>query len=199
MGNSTIKIALTGKLRSGKDTVASYLSTFYDFRCFAFGNELKNAFHSIIRNVPREPKPRRAYIEFGQFMRQFDENVWVDAVFRNIESYLRVAFAEEHAKIHGDPTLKPRVIVTDVRQQNEYDALKSAGFTFIRVTAPEELRIARAQAEGDVFTAEDLRHETETLIDEFNVDYGVVNDGTTLELYEKLDAIMAELGVWKTA
>jgi hypothetical protein len=188
MSNPPIKLALCGRLRSGKDTAARYLTLFYDFHPFAFADPLKRYLHEIFPHVPREPKPRRLLQLFGQKMRELDPDVWVNLTMHKIDEYLR-----QHA-CDCSP-LKPRVVVTDCRQQNEFDRLRAAGFVFVRINADDELRIKRALEAGDDFTAEDLAHETELLVDSFDVDYEVDNNGTTSELYEQIDAIMNELGV----
>jgi hypothetical protein len=188
MSNPPIKLALCGRLRSGKDTAAQYLTIFYDFQPFAFADPLKRYLHEIFPHVPREPKPRRLLQLFGQKLREIDPDVWVNLTMHKIDEYLR-----QHA-CDCSP-LKPRVVVTDCRQQNEYDRLRAEGFVFIRINADDELRIKRALEAGDDFTVHDLAHETELLVDSFDVDYEVNNNGTTPELYAQLDAIMNELGV----
>jgi hypothetical protein len=190
MNNPPIKLALCGRLRSGKDTAAQYLTLFYDFHPFAFAEPLKRYLHEIFPHVPREPKPRRLLQLFGQKMREIDPDVWINLTMRQIDDYLRL-----HPCECGGSALKPRVVVTDCRQQNEYDHLRAEGFVFIRINADDELRIRRALEAGDDFTEEDLRHETELLVDSFDVDYEVYNNGTTSELYAQIDEIMRELGV----
>ncbi|MNY81004.1 hypothetical protein D3C86_2223450 [compost metagenome] len=50
---------------------------------------------------------------------------------------------------------------------------------------------------GDSFNAHDLTHSTELAVDGFDVDAEIVNDGGLVELYEKFDAVMEQLGVAK--
>jgi hypothetical protein len=188
MSKSPIKLALVGKLRAGKDTASQYLTLFYDFQPFAFADPLKRYLHEIFPHVPREPKPRALYQAFGQKLRELDPDVWVNLTMHKIDEYLR-----QHA-CDCSP-LKPRVVVTDCRQQNEYDRLRAEGFVFVRINADDELRIRRALEAGDNFTLDDLSHETELLVDMFPVDYEVLNNGSTAELYAQLDAIMTALGV----
>jgi hypothetical protein len=190
MSNPPIKLALCGRLRSGKDTAARYLTLFYDFHSFAFADPLKRYLHEIFPHVPREPKPRRLLQLFGQKMREIDPDVWVNLTMHKIDEYLRL-----HPCECGGSALKPRVVVTDCRQQNEFDRLRAEGFVFVRINADEKLRIQRALEAGDDFTAEDLAHETELLVDSFDVDYEVYNDRTPEYLYRQLDAIMTALGV----
>nr|MDH3082601.1 hypothetical protein [Bacillus subtilis] len=56
-----MKLALTAPLRAGKSETAGYLSLHYDFHPFAFGDELKAAFHRAFPSVPEKPKPRAYY------------------------------------------------------------------------------------------------------------------------------------------
>jgi len=180
MNKSPIKLALCGKLRSGKSLVAGYLSLMHDFQPFAFGDALKNAFHRAFPQIPRQPKPRAYYQSFGQWARTtIDENVWIDATMRKVGEYLSQNCL--------------RILIEDVRQQNEYDRLKREGFVFVRITAPDELRIERAKKDGDDFAEADLVHETETFVDSFEVDYEVANDGTVDELCAKVDKVIRQL------
>ncbi|MDT2278152.1 hypothetical protein [Paenibacillus larvae] len=50
-------IALTGKLRAGKDTVAEYLMERYGYARYAFGDGVKDDFH---RKKSRSPPPPEA-------------------------------------------------------------------------------------------------------------------------------------------
>jgi dephospho-CoA kinase len=174
-----VKIALTGKIRSGKSTASSYLATFYDFTPFAFADALKRSFHTAFPHVPGLPKPRAYYQKFGQWARDtLGETIWIDLTFKSVSS------------------INPeRILIEDARNTNEMDALRANGYTIIRITAPEQLRIKRALDAGDDFTIHDLVHETELNVDGFEVDYEVINEGDTLALSKQLDAIMAELGV----
>jgi hypothetical protein len=190
MNNPPIKLALCGRLRSGKDTAADYLTLFYDFQPFAFADPLKRYLHEIFPHVPREPKPRALYQAFGQKLRELDPDVWINLTMRQIDDYLR-----QHTCDRCEPVLKPRVLISDCRQQNEFDRLRAEGFVFIRINADEKLRIQRATEAGDNFTLDDLAHETELLVDMFSVDYEVLNNGSTTELYAQLDVIMRDLGV----
>lgn len=187
MKNTQCKIGFIGKLRVGKSALTNYAVTFYDFQPFAFGDELKRTFHDIFPQVKREPKPRELYQRYGTLMREIDTNVWLDATMRNIERYQSSKCACQDV----------RVLVEDVRQENEYLRLKAEGFTLIRITAPDDLRIKRAIESNDDFTVHDLAHPTELACDDFEVDAEIINDGSLIELYTKFDAMMAELGVEK--
>ncbi|MEX5835865.1 dephospho-CoA kinase [Bacillus velezensis] len=190
-----MKLALTAPLRAGKSQAAGYLSTYYDFQTFAFSDELKAAFHRAFPSVPEKPKPRAYYQKFGQWAREaFGENVWIDACMAKVDAY--TALFSRKCDCGLSPSLKNRVLIEDVRQQNEYDRLRVEGFTIVRITAPEELRIERARKAGDDFDLAALDHPTEKALQTFEVDYEIVNDGTYEQLYAKMDALM-EAMLWR--
>jgi dephospho-CoA kinase len=179
---SIVKIALTGKLRAGKDEVAQHLYIRHGFNRVAFGDALKRHAHEVFPWIPQSSKPRALFQAFGQLMREIDPDVWVKHAERAVQGALdfRVNTGAERVGI----------VLTDVRQANEVAWCRENGFTLIRVTAPDEVRIARAIAANDDFTVHDLAHETELAIDGFAVDYEIVNDGSVDDLKRQVDAIM---------
>jgi dephospho-CoA kinase len=170
------KIALTGKIRSGKSAISEYLTKKYGFTRYAFGDELKRLVHLVFDVDDINGKPRRLYQFFGQVCRQYDSSIWLRKVLRKIKD--------------DNPE---DILIEDCRQTNEYQALKERGYVIIRVKCPDEIRIERAKADGDAFNTADLAHETESYIDTFAVDYEINNAGTLDELYAQVDVIMAGL------
>jgi len=171
-------IAITGTLRSGKDSVGEYLCTKYDYSRFAFGDEIGIYADALFpHEVADGRKPRGLYQWFGQTMRQRDPDIWVRECFDNISWF-------------GGS--RP-IVITDLRQPNEHARCRAEGYAIIRVTAPTELRLQRAAAAGDNFTAADLEHETEQYVDGFEVDYEIVNDGSLAELHAKVDKVVTQL------
>lgn len=177
-----IKIAICGQLRAGKDEVANRIYHTHDyFEKLAFGDALKRLYHELLPWVPTEPKPRAGYQQFGQLAReQFGEDIWI----RHAERML--AFYDRHKRYDG-------VVLSDLRQPNEYEWARLNGWTIVRVTAPDELRLARAKSAGDQFDAKDLAHDTEQHVNKFQVDYDIWNAFSVDELYAKVDAMMSEL------
>ena len=174
-------IALTGKFRSGKDTVADYLVQRYGYKKFAFGDRLKEDFHKRFPEVPREPKPRAGYQMFCQMMRRMIcEDIWVIRCFWDVLSHL----AEENPA---------PVVVSDLRQPNEYARCLEERFVVVRVNCPDEIRIERARAAGDEFGEEDLSHETEQHVDSFEADFELDNSRDFDHLYRQIDEMMHRL------
>jgi dephospho-CoA kinase len=180
-----VKIALTGKMRSGKDLCGNHLYIKYGFDRTAFGDALKKNAHATFPWVSEFSKPRALYQQYGQLMRQIEPDVWIK------HAELAVKGAIDFNVNTGSERVG--VVITDLRQPNEFEWARANGYTIIRVTAPDDDRIARAIAAGDDFTVHDLTHETELAIDGFSVDYEIHNDGTVDDLKAQIDEVLARV------
>lgn len=186
-----IKIAITGKMRAGKDTVYSILKEELELALkkvnnftdgvvitnqHTFGGQLKYFAELLFpEHFVAGGKPRQLFQEFGQSMRQIDEDVWVKKADQAIQNQLKSTHADVHISY-----------ITDLRQPNEYEYCKENGFFILRVNATDEVRLARMMADGDNFTKEHLHHETETYVDGYKVDYDIHNNFTTQSGLEEL-------------
>jgi hypothetical protein len=178
----SILIGISGKARVGKDTAGTYLynkigAVYYNTYITAYANTLKQDLiekfnlsytqvYGDLKEIQDEryPKqtggfwtPREMMQAYGQFMRSFDNDYWVKALFRNV--------------VAGN------VIITDLRQPNEVKAVLDRGGYHIRIT-----RNNRPFINGE-------EHETETALDDNNLPthYVIANNGSTDDLYKKLD------------
>jgi dephospho-CoA kinase len=178
-----VKIALTGKIRSGKSLVGNHLYIRHSFNEVAFGDSMKRCAHEAFPWVSEFSKPRSLYQNYAQAMRQIDPDVWIKHAERAVKGAIDYNVNTGAERVG--------VVITDLRQPNEYEWARANGFTIIRVTAPDEDRLFRAKLAGDDFNEADLEHETESHIDGFAVDYEIVNDGSVDELKEQVDTILA--------
>lgn len=177
-----MKIGIIGKMRSGKDTAADYIAKKENVLTFAFADELKRTFHELFPDVSSANKPRRHYQQYGELMRAIDENVWINALDREIQ------------RVEGlYRPYKRNIVITDVRHPNELEWVRAQGFTTIKVNVTDSIKIARAKAAGDDFDMYTLAHETEINTEYLGCDYTVTNNGTLEELYAQLDVILAEI------
>lgn len=194
-GKSNMKIALFGKMRSGKDTVGQILTTEHGFKRFGFGDGIREIIEQYFPEAGAGGKPRKHYQHIGQELRELNPDVWINYLLRNVESCkLSNSICQTSSALKsGDWSRKPfNVVVTDGRQFNEATKLKEKGFLIVRVTTPEELRIERMKALGDVFTLEQLHHETELNVDLIQPDVELINDGSLQDLMVKVQQMLQD-------
>ncbi len=174
-----MKIALVGKMRSGKDSVAKFFIDNANAKQIAFGDEIKKVAREYFPEIVAKGKPRKLYQVIGQIFRSFDPDIWVKGLDKN----MRIAYVKGARNF----------VVTDVRQLNEYEYLKREGFTVIKVEADDELRKERIAKSGDTFEPADFYHETETTVNDIPYDYLITNNTTLEDLNEQIQFIYDEL------
>ena len=187
-----IKIALTGKMRSGKSTAAQHLFMSHGFERISFSSGLTTTADRLFSHLYyeekdqfglyRTKKPRHLLQSLGQKLREIDEDVFIEQATKSLNVY------SNWRDCKG-------VVIDDLRQENEAKWAKENGFTIIRVNADESDRLARIERAGDDFKAEDLRHETEQYIDDIQADIDIWNGEGVSEddLRRKIDEILAEI------
>lgn len=179
------KIAISGKARTGKNTVSKLLND------HIYGGAVQIAFADPIklmaevmfprldkeylygkselrsRAIPgafKDGEPltvRQLLIDIGTGLgRAYKESIWLDAFDFNLE--------QARAK-------NKSVIVTDVRFRNEFDHLKKLGFFQIRIVRDEHLEINHISETGQ----DSIKNE------EF--DYIIQNNSTLNSLDKKVD------------
>lgn len=178
-----LKIAITGKMRSGKDTLAGFFLE-KGMRQYEFKAGIADIIKQYFPEAMIHGKPRRHYQHIGQSLRALNNDVWVNYTFNAIDRYcgLYPAIAEREG-----------IIITDLRQPNEYTALKARGYTIIKVVCDDDERIARMKKAGDVFSPEDLNHETERNVDAIQADIVIDNTGTKKDLYIQFCKVWEQL------
>lgn len=174
-GVINLKIALFGKMRSGKDTVGKFLVDQFNFQRLAFGDEIGTVIETYFPEAFKDGKPRHHYQFIGQRFRELDQDVWVKKVLQ------KVIYEESMGEILNYGPLN--FVITDGRQLNEAEKMREAGFLIVKVECDEDLRIERIKASGDNFNPEQLQHETELQVDMIQPDYVIKNDGTLEALH----------------
>lgn len=169
-----IKIAISGKKRSGKDTLAKILNDEYgwNFDGFHKNYAIAEPIYEIARDFyGMEEKDGVLLQEIGDKLRSVKDgsgkvhtNVLCEALIRRMKRD-----EEEHGE--GLQT------VSDVRLVEEYEALKAAGFLMVRIEADQDSRNGRAGQEEN----RDESHKTETELDDPNLRWDrVVNNNKKL-------------------
>ena len=116
-----MKIAVTGKMCSGKTTLCNYLCEIEPrFQIFSFGKKVKDVASDLFNMDPRV-KDRTLLTSIGQKMREIDKDVWINYVINQCKDV-------EYC------------LVDDLRYQNEYEALVKNGFKIIQLNISDELQ-----------------------------------------------------------
>ncbi|MFJ9616699.1 deoxynucleotide monophosphate kinase family protein [Streptomyces noursei] len=181
----TQHIALMGRARAGKDTVAARLVEPHGYTRIAFADPIKRMALDIdpimVANHDWGPSVKRlsGVVEFWGWERAKDQYPGVRRILQHIgqtvrdldpEFWIRVALREL------DSVSGP-VVVTDVRYPNEAEALRARGFRLVRVIRP-----------GQDLTNS---HASETALDDYQPNAVVVNAGSLSELRMRADALAA--------
>lgn len=117
-----MKIAICGKMCSGKSTLANYIMrTFPGYQKYAFADKVKEL---CIELFNMQKKDRPLLINFANKMREIDSDVWINQVLKQTKG-------------------KENCIIDDVRYQNEVDALIQDGWKFIQLDVPYEIQRSR--------------------------------------------------------
>ena len=116
-----MKIAVTGKMCSGKTTLCNYLCELEPrFQIFSFGKKVKDVASDLFQMDP-QIKDRTLLTSIGQKMREINKDVWVNYVINQCKDV-------EYC------------LVDDLRYQNEYEALVKNGFKIIQLNISDELQ-----------------------------------------------------------
>ena len=98
-----MKIAIIGKICSGKTTTADILIGLNnDFQKLSFAGKVKNI---AVDLFDMEKKDRKLLQQIGTYMREIDPDVWANYVVKQSKKY-------------------NYVVIDDLRYKNEYDLLK---------------------------------------------------------------------------
>lgn len=187
-----MRVAISGKMGSGKTALANVLQDRYLFHKFSFADKLKKTAmdlwgltHDDVYG-PNKKKYRKLMQDFGKHMRDVDENVWVNIILREISARKQLINDYGTNSVFGD-----NIVIDDVRYQNEYVALKNAGFIMVRMDASDDARKRRL---GDGFL--ETNHLSETDLDNINDwDMVVLNDSDDLNtLSQATDSLYSVYG-----
>jgi hypothetical protein len=180
--------ALTGAKGSGKDTVASLLKEMYpekDIATVAFADPIKNALLKIfdLDSVEEYDELKRDYLHWGD---RYDNIVSGRHVCREIGMLMRsysdvqfVNYVKKAADSHNG-----LLVVTDLRFDNEYLALRDMGAAIIKIK------------NGRVH--EEDMHITERGFDDELVDYVIENHDSMDDLKHNINDMMEALSACRS-
>ncbi|PHB23077.1 hypothetical protein COE80_19385 [Bacillus pseudomycoides] len=164
------RIAFTGLPRVGKDTAGEYLCEKFHFRRLAFGDYMKEKYFELFPHKKNDPKDREGLIAFGQTCVEIDNRVWI----RQVES--RMGLLERMWAPDG-------FIITDLRQDHEYEWAKKHDFTVVEIMSHKGE--ARQRELGEK-VAKDIRGT-------FKPDMYISNVTSVDDFHRSLDTLMEAL------
>ena len=134
-----VKIALCGKMASGKTTLANKFVDEYDgFGRFSLADAVKR-FARFVYDIPEGVKDRVAFQKIGDGARkELYENIWIDAVLNLIAQHEEINELE-----NGNEGFVENFVIDDVRYLNEVEYLKKEGWITIKLDISDDLQIRR--------------------------------------------------------
>ena len=161
----SFRLAFGNKSRVGKDESATYLKKKYEAKEVRFASALYDCQNLVLERLglPLVKNPQLLQL-LGEGCRGiFGRDIWLTQALSQINS------------IDGS------IVVPDLRHKNEALALKSLGFTVVKINRRDR-PIDR-----------DPHHISEVDLDDFPFDVTIDNNGTLEELYEKLERLVSSI------
>jgi hypothetical protein len=170
-----MKIAFGYKAGSGKDLCVKYLIKKYGGYKIAFSDPLYDILHYAQNKCGFRYEKDRKFLQFigTEWARSINDNVWIDILLYN-SSKLENCYC------------------SDVRFINEFEALRSNGWTLIKLD--------RNHIDSRRIGSGNSNHISENQLDSYNNyrwDYVISNNGSIKELYENLDTIVNSIQLEK--
>lgn len=168
------KIAINGRGGSGKDVLADYLVTKYGYKKIAFADPI----YEIARKYFGMTTKDRELLQYiGQKFREIRSTIWVDYAM----------------KLSG---CFDKVVISDLRQANEYSICLKNYFVPFRISADLEKRIDRIKKRDSIEPKlELLENESETGADDYKY-IEIDNNGSFEDLYNSIDKIYNDRFDW---
>lgn len=179
-----ILIGVTGEARAGKDTFARLLGE-HGYRRVAFADALKQ----VVALIADEP--------VGLYHDDTTKEQYTDALGMTRRQALQLMGTEGGRKVLGDLVWvnrltrswrnagKPRWVVSDVRFDNEAEAIRANGGIIVKIVRPQAEKISTGVA----------GHASEGGIDHSLVDFHVKNSGTLEDLASSARLVLATKGL----
>lgn len=179
-----MKLLLIGQMGSGKDTVADYLKSRYNFHPAKLGAFIRSHVDSMFIELTDDER-RNHYQTYGEGMRElFGEDFWNERLWKHMD----------HSK--------EKVMITDCRQDHEINYWVPKGYIPVAVYADAVTRMRRLEErDGRNFDVDSFTHYTEMnanrIIDSIKckglAGYFLDNDGGLDRLQKQIDDMMSEM------
>jgi cytidylate kinase len=170
-----MRIAIAGKICSGKSFLAKLIATETNANIYSFGKPVKKYARELFN---MKYKDRKLLQLFGEKMKDIDENIWIKQTFKEID---RDLFLKKQLNI----------VIDDLRFQNEAKYLQNKDFTIIKLTIDRKLQIERIYKTYPNKASEhinNLKHQSEQYIDSlpFDYEFNISKEMDNLQVFEYL-------------
>lgn len=175
-------VGLTGLPRSGKDSFAEHLCRFYGYKAFAFAGPLKVAAAELLDRPLSHAfgldgfDREEIMPEWGFSMREFLQKLGTECMRVQIRQDFWIKRMEISLKKLPP---KAKVVITDVRFENETKMIRDLGGMMIQINRPGLVKSDHPSDAGVKIL------ETETIVE---------NCGTLEQLHEVVDALFSPDG-----
>jgi dephospho-CoA kinase len=161
-----LRIALVGKSGSGKSEVAEFLRESRACEVIKTGRICRQIAQLLFGN-----EDKRSTQLLDDVLTNLDESIFLRASLR-----------------HAD--LSKSFVIDSLRFRSDYDIARDMGCMILRITAPDEERVRRLRARGQVYNPEvDGLHRSEVELDGVVADKTIRNDGVIDALRSKISSI----------
>jgi adenylate kinase family enzyme len=172
-----MKLAITGKMGSGKTSIAKYLVEKYNFTKFSFADDVK-LYATEIFDINIKIKDRKLLQQFATKMKEIDENIWIKRLDNKIK----------------DIDISDNIIIDDLRYPNEELYLISNGFKILKLDIDTELqnnRLKNTYINDFDIHIECKKHDSEMHTQFFYHDfYYLINTNTEKNIYKYIDNLI---------
>jgi len=138
-----MKIAIHGKMCYGKTTLANIIKQLDNsYEILSFGQKVKDIAKDLFN---MQNKDRTLLTSIGTKMREIDSDVWANYTIEKAKDY-------------------DKVIIDDLRYQNEHDLCMKNGYKIIVLTLPKDIQIERLKTcypDNYMDHIENSEHESE--------------------------------------
>jgi hypothetical protein len=167
-----IKIAFAGQMRSGKDTCGDYIVKNHNGVIMKFATPIYEILEFAQQRCHLPVEKDRQFLQYigTEWARAKNPNIWVDLLIEEAANW--------------GPSVN--IVVTDARFNNEFEALKKAGFFLVKLIRAETARAAEEQVSEEV-----AKHASEIdMLSYEGFDCVLVNCGTLEDLYHSVDHLI---------
>jgi len=157
-----MKIAITGKICSGKSTLANIIKDKLKLNKYSFADNVKKYAKELF---DMSYKDRKLIQELAEKLKEIDNDIWIKQLDKNIKD-------------------KDNIIIDDLRFENEYNYLRSNKYFIIKLLIDKNQQIKRIKElykENANEHIERLEHISELNIDKLDADLVINTNDINIE------------------